>query len=171
MTESHRLNSIIDLNQSELSMENVGCACGLRPAFSILSIQHSCMRTSSLNYWCSEPKIYVRMYRTAALKLKASSMERTSVGWFSFCLTLSVHLYYYTDEGYDISVVLYRGCWIGLECKCAKNNVIGNEIAGFDGLNFVCLSYLEQTSQLKCAFWMFVGFERFVRILNNQWKW
>ncbi len=45
-------------------------------------------------------------------------------------------------QGFNINILIYRGCWIGV-FKCRKN-VIANKIVGFGSLN-VFFSYLELT--------------------------
>ncbi len=57
-------------------------------------------------------------------------------------LTLSV----YTHKAHSIGVVLYRGCWKGSCVGCAEKNVMAYDIAGFGGLNFFFLGYLEWSS-------------------------
>jgi len=41
----------------------------------------------------------------------------------------------FTDKGYNISVIIYKGCWIGL-CVGVQKNVMTNEISEFGILNF-----------------------------------
>jgi hypothetical protein len=52
------------------------------------------------------------------------------------------------------------------ECKRERKNVMGNEIVGFDGLNYYYIIILSELA-FKCV----IGLDRFARISMHQWKW
>jgi hypothetical protein len=52
-----------------------------------------------------------------------------------FFLTLS-------RKAHNITLLIYRGCWIRLCWRCAEKLLWGNEIVGFRGLNFFNLKII-----------------------------
>ncbi len=56
----------------------------------------------------------------------------------------------YTDKGYGINVLIYRGLLNRLVFRCAENNAVTNEIAGFGAL--ICFP-LVNLSQMFDRVW------------------
>jgi len=53
-----------------------------------------------------------------------------------------------------------------LECRRERKSAMGNEIVGFDGLNYYFLVILSELT-----FKRIIGLDRFVRISMHKWKW